>query len=253
MEVTEGGGPSQRGTGDLVVERDQKTIVKSALVNMWDHRQFGFRTFLDLDGMVAASVLPAGDGTARVLVSNGMQMPLTDCSISYGQAQSFVGNLAPGESKTIKVSLNAGGNPGVIAVIGGGQSNVKAVKEIREALAGVVSTSTNYSQYQNPVNNGTTQPVNATRRTPFVLTGWYDRSVTGLSLEGETPVTSGATLLVVHLPDADTVGTAPNPPALPPAARTDPFSNQGFPNVRRTRVRSRLGTVYSPQSSRKTR
>lgn len=233
MEVTEGGGQQRGGMGDIVIDRgESKTVVKSALVNMWDHRQFDFQSFVTLGGQVAASVQPSGDNGAVVTVSNGTRMPLTECLLSYGGSSALVGTLAPGDTKTVKISLvNTSGGTG-INIIGAGQTSNKAVKEIRDALATLAGTAGNYTQSPNQfINpNNPNQPVVAQKRTPFVLTGWFEEPAVGLALDGETPVVSGANLLVVHLPLPEGHETAPPPSSTtpPPGARRDPFSGQGF-------------------------
>jgi hypothetical protein len=224
-EVTEGG-MGQRAAGDLAVERDQKTTVKNALVNMWDNRQFDFQSYVSLGGQVSAAVTKTGANSATVELTNATKMKLSDCSVSYGGTPVLVGDLPPSGSKTVRVTLTTAGQPGSISIIGGGPSLQKSAKDIRDSLVSVATSA------PVPQVTGSYQAPQTPASTPFVLTGWFDEPAVSMTLENEEPQVSGVNLLVVHLPNPDVTRAAPPVAGPPPAARIDPFAGQGFPGGR---------------------
>lgn len=204
-DIVEGNG-FQGASNDLQIVRDQRTSVKDALVNMWDHRSFGITSHVDLGGGISASVEQPNARTGRIHVANGTRYTLNDCAVSFRGNQALVGELKPGQAKTVTLALD-GNNANAVSVIAGGSAGGQRNEAaIRGALAGILSG------FQ------TVDPATGQNAGPLVLSGWFDDDVTGVRLENEQPKTANVNLLVIHLPTPGGYEVAPRPVVGTPMA-----------------------------------
>lgn len=212
-EVTEGS-EYERAATDLTVERDQKTTIRDALVNMWDHRTFDFESHLNLGGAVTASFEPIGGTAGKITLLNQTGHTLTDCTLSFRGNETMVGTLGNGDTRTVRINLTGGNGATGIAISGGmSTTGSQAEMQIKQALANIASASTAYD------------PATGQNVAPFVLTGWFNDEVAGLSLEGEHPHVTAANLLVIHLPTPNGFGPVPRiiSDTLPPTVGNPSF------------------------------
>jgi hypothetical protein len=211
-EVTEGMTAFQRAAGDILIERDQKTIIKNALVNMWDHRTYDFESHANIGGAVAASVQPGRNMTCTVQITNTTGRPIMDASVSFRGNSMLLGALQPGESKTASLNYRNNTLSGVSIVTGGMASVSPTAARIQESLAGMAQS----AQAVSPTGES---------QAPFVFTGWFAGPASGVALENEQPKQHAVNLLVVHLPAPEGVGLSmPRVTMPPPNFRNNPFA-----------------------------
>ncbi len=191
---------------DLAVSRGDRTVIDGALVNMWDHRTFGFSARADLGGRIEATTTRTASAI-EVDITNNTRHALEECLVVAGSARVNVGSLPVGASKTATLpadpapwsqpSLQVGALPG------------KPGSETAISLA--MSAALNQSGASTAGN------------VPMVLLGWTRDNLAGIGLAGDKPVIQGASLVVVHLPPggAKLTAFAPAPP-LPSSAQAAP-------------------------------
>ncbi len=198
------------GVQDISVVRDKKTTVRDALINMWDHRNFGFESHVDL-GVIAASAVSSQGGIA-IHVTNNTGRALTDCIVNRQGQFVRVGNLQPGESSMVTLNRSGGGTFGKIGQLAldpaPGQGNTQSA--IKQAMASTLQSN----------------EIAGVGADPLLFTGWLSEPIGGLTLENETPKVEGVTLVVVHIPPVVTGGTPAAPSFKRPKTRPDPFSPQ---------------------------
>jgi len=198
-EVVEGSGFQSSSPGDIEIDRDQRTSIKDALVNMWDHRSFGISSHVDLGGAITASVEQPNARLGRIHVANGTSHTLSECAVSFRGNQAIVGELKPGEAKTVNLTLD-GNNANAITVVSSGTAGgTKNEAAIKSALSNILA------QFQ------TLDPSTGQNTGPLLFTGWFDDDVAGVRLENEHPKTANVNLVVVHLPTPGGYTAAPRP------------------------------------------
>lgn len=197
-EIVEGGG-FQSSVGDLRIDRSQRTSVKDALVNMWDHRSFGFGAHADLGGSISASVEQPNARQGRIHVANGTSHTLTDCAVSFRGNQALLGELKPGQGKTVSLSFEGNNVNGMSVLSSGAPRGIKNEFAVKQALAAILSSIQ------------TIDPATGQNTGPLILSGWFNDDVTGLRLETDQPKTANVNLLVVHLPTPAGYAATPRP------------------------------------------
>jgi hypothetical protein len=197
-DIVEGNG-YQGSPSDIQIVRDQRTSVKDALVNMWDHRSFGITSHVDLGGEISASVEQPNSRTGRIHVANGTKYTLNDCAVSFRGNQALVGDLKPGQAKMVSLALDGNSANAVSLIAGGSAGGQKNEAAIKNALSGILS------DFQ------TMDPATGQNAGPLVLSGWFNDDVTGVRLENEAPKTANVNLLVIHLPTPGGYEVAPRP------------------------------------------
>lgn len=229
---------------ELTVEQDQATVVRDTLINMWDHRNFGFQSQVMLGGTVTATVERDGTDLYKVRVTNNTRFPLHNCLLAQPGGTSLdIGELKPGEQsveKTLRLDLPVvpptsgmpGGNGPTMPGRGrmpGGYPGYGGMPPGMSRRNGINPGTPQYGKYDTPTRIEMAMTSLMALETgqpgtkPLVFTGWFSESVVGLSVENETPKVEGVNLLVVHLPTPD-LRLPPPIPTPVQNARSNPFA-----------------------------
>ncbi len=200
-------------TSDVTVEQNGTTILRNLQIGLWDKRSFDLPLNASLGGAIDAAVSMTGGNSARVTVRNRTRFTIRDCSVLDADRSVSIGDLAPGQSRTVPTKLAFGANSDSIKVPAANtnrsipfQSDSKsdspdAVRaKLRYAVTQAMSTG---DQNNNGYSYGYGELESNFGRVPNIVVGWLDNQLFHPTVDGKVPIGEEVAMVCVHLPAPD--------------------------------------------------